>query len=211
MVRMIYSNPGPISSLDGDLSGCLYGSFLPIPSLDLFPIIADPLDIIIPGQVVVSGPSIPLNQGRKRVCLSVTNNGDRPIQVGSHYHFIETNPFLLFDREASYGFRLDIAAGTAVRFEPGETKLANLVEIGGLKIISGGNGLASGPVDLSKRNTIVKALVERGYQHAKQNPVLATVSPFSMPRQRYADAYGPTVGDKVRLGDTSLFLVSSCY
>jgi urease beta subunit len=80
------------------------------------------------------------------VSLSVTNQGDRPIQVGSHYHFIETNGSLEFDRALAYGMRLDIPAGTAVRFEPGETKTVQLVSIGGNRVIRGGNNLADGPV-----------------------------------------------------------------
>ena len=78
--------------------------------------------------------------------LEVTNRGDRPIQVGSHYHFVETNPSLVFDRAAAYGMRLDIPAGTAVRFEPGETKTVNLVAIAGNRVIAGGNAFANGPV-----------------------------------------------------------------
>jgi urease len=76
----------------------------------------------------------------------VANRGDRPIQVGSHYHFIETNSALDFDRAAAYGMRLDIPAGTAVRFEPGETKTVRLVPIAGRRVIQGGNGWAAGPV-----------------------------------------------------------------
>jgi urease len=138
--------------------------------------------------------------------LTVTNNGDRPIQVGSHYHFIETNAQLVFDRELSYGFRLDIPAGTAVRFEPGDTKLVNLTEIGGNKVITGGNGIASGVVDHSKLPLIMQNVLSNGFQHQKQIQDLAAVSPATMSRQRYADAYGPTVGDQMRLGDTELFL-----
>ena len=78
--------------------------------------------------------------------LQVANRGDRPIQVGSHYHFVETNRALLFDRRAAYGMRLDIPAGTAVRFEPGETKTVTLVSIAGARVIRGGNAWASGPV-----------------------------------------------------------------
>src|SRR6185295_16289963 len=89
---------------------------------------------------------IVLNDGRDAVKLAVTNRGDRPIQVGSHYHFIETNRALVFDRAASYGLRLDIPAGTAVRFEPGETKTVPLVAIAGHRVIRGGIGLANGPV-----------------------------------------------------------------
>jgi urease subunit gamma/beta len=87
-----------------------------------------------------------LNEGRATIELVVANSGDRPIQVGSHYHFIETNRALIFDRAASYGMRLDIPAGTAVRFEPGEKKTVRLVAIAGARVIRGGNAWASGPV-----------------------------------------------------------------
>ena len=160
----------------------------------------------IPGQVITLSEPIPINSGRKRIRIRVTNNGDRPIQVGSHYHFIETNKALCFDREAAYGFRLDIASGTAVRFEPGETKLVSLVEIGGKKIISGGNNLASGTVDRSKLSEIMNQLVSLGFQHLKETIPITLSDTTFIDRQRYADAYGPTLGDKVRLGDTALFL-----
>jgi len=100
-----------------------------------------------PGAVIARDGEIVLNAGRKTVELPVSNRGDRPIQVGSHYHFIETNRALAFDRRASYGMRLDIPAGTAVRFEPGETKTVTLVSIAGSRIIRGGNAWAGGPVD----------------------------------------------------------------
>jgi urease beta subunit len=87
-----------------------------------------------------------LNEGRQTVSLAVQNHGDRPVQVGSHYHFVETNRVLVFDRRAAYGMRLDIPAGTAVRFEPGETKTVTLVAIAGRRVIRGGNAWASGPV-----------------------------------------------------------------
>jgi urease len=189
--------------MNGDLKGALYGSFLPIPSIEIFPTVTKG---IVPGQVLVRGEPIKLNQGRKRICLRVTNNGDRPVQVGSHYHFIETNAKLRFDRELSYGYRLDIPAGTAVRFEPGETKLVNLTEIGGKKFISGGNGIATGLVDYTRLPDILTKLLKQGFQHEKQTQDLAAVSPCTMSRQRYADSFGPTTGDQVRLGDTELFL-----
>ena len=85
-------------------------------------------------------------KGRETIELQVANRGDRPIQVGSHYHFVETNRALAFDRRAAYGMRLDIPAGTAVRFEPGETKTVTLVAIAGARVIQGGNAWASGPV-----------------------------------------------------------------
>jgi urease beta subunit len=112
----------------------------------------------IPGACEVDGGEIELNAGRATVTLSVTNLGDRPIQVGSHYHFIETNPSLSFDRAAAYGKRLDIPAGTAVRFEPGDTKTVTLVDIAGNKVIHGGNGFASGPVNEQNRTAAVERL-----------------------------------------------------
>ena len=96
-----------------------------------------------------------LNAGRESITLNVTNLGDRPIQVGSHYHFIETNASLQFDRGAAYGRRLDIPAGTAVRFEPGETKTIQLIEIAGHKVIQGGNNLATGPVTEAGKNIAI--------------------------------------------------------
>jgi urease subunit beta len=93
-----------------------------------------------PGQILVKDGDIELNAGRKTVTLSVSNTGDRPIQVGSHYHFFETNPALKFDRKKARGMRLDIAAGTAVRFEPGQTREVHLVAFGGKRIVYGFRG-----------------------------------------------------------------------
>jgi urease subunit gamma/beta len=98
------------------------------------------------GEVRAGEGDLVLNEGRETVELAVTNRGDRPIQVGSHYHFIETNRALAFDRAAAYGMRLDIPAGTAVRFEPGETRTVLLVQIAGSRVIRGGNALADGPL-----------------------------------------------------------------
>ena len=103
--------------------------------------------------------------GRATVELNVTNLGDRPIQVGSHYHFIETNAALEFDRAAAYGMRLDIPAGTAVRFEPGETKTVRLVEIAGKKIIRGGNNLASGEISPSGKTAALRRVASNGFAH----------------------------------------------
>src|SRR5216117_3681865 len=86
---------------------------------------------MIPGEVKVAKAEIELNKGRKTVTIEVTNTGDRPIQVGSHYHFFETNDALKFERKKAYGFRLNIAAGTAVRFEPGQTRTVELVALSG--------------------------------------------------------------------------------
>lgn len=92
---------------------------------------------MIPGEVITKDGEIELNAGRNTVEVDVANTGDRPIQVGSHYHFYETNPALQFDREKCKGYRLDIAAGTAVRFEPGQSRTVTLVEVAGTKTIYG--------------------------------------------------------------------------
>ena len=92
---------------------------------------------MIPGEMFIQVGEIELNAGRKTVTLSVTNSGDRPIQVGSHYHFFDTNPALKFDRKKARGMRLDIAAGTAVRFEPGQTRQVNLVALAGARTVYG--------------------------------------------------------------------------
>ena len=92
---------------------------------------------MIPGEMLIKDGEIILNAGRKTVTLSVTNTGDRPIQVGSHYHFFETNPALKFDRKKARGMRLDITAGTAVRFEPGQTRKVTLVALAGKHTIYG--------------------------------------------------------------------------
>ncbi len=99
-----------------------------------------------PGEYILSDVPIELNKGRRTTQLSVINHGDRPIQVGSHYHFFETNPALDFDREKARGMRLNIAAGTAVRFEPGQTRNIELVEIDGTKTIYGFRGEVMGKV-----------------------------------------------------------------
>jgi len=92
---------------------------------------------MIPGEVLTQAGDIEFNGGRPTVTLEVTNTGDRPIQVGSHYHFFETNPALSFDRAKARGFRLDIAPGTAVRFEPGQSRTVTLVEVAGNRTIYG--------------------------------------------------------------------------
>lgn len=94
---------------------------------------------MIPGEVMCADGEIELNAGRDVVVLEVANTGDRPVQVGSHYHFAETNPGLSFDREAARGCRLDIPAGTAVRFEPGQSREVRLVPYGGARVVQGFN------------------------------------------------------------------------
>jgi urease subunit beta len=95
---------------------------------------------MIPGELFIQEGEIELNAGRKTVTLTVANSGDRPIQVGSHYHFFETNPALKFDRKKARGMRLDIAAGTAVRFEPGQTRDVQLVALAGKRVVYGFRG-----------------------------------------------------------------------
>ena len=92
---------------------------------------------MIPGEVLTQSGEIELNAGRETVEIEVANSGDRPIQVGSHYHFYETNPALSFDREKARGYRLDIPAGTAVRFEPGQSRTVTLVALGGTQTVHG--------------------------------------------------------------------------
>jgi urease subunit beta len=101
---------------------------------------------MIPGEILCGSGEIELNAGRPTVELTVVNSGDRPIQVGSHYHFYETNPVLQFDREQARGFRLDIPAGTAVRFEPGESRSVRLVAYAGARIVQGFLGCIDGPL-----------------------------------------------------------------
>ena len=99
---------------------------------------------MIPGEIRVSQGDIEINPGRKTVSLKVTNSGDRPIQVGSHYHFFETNDALKFERKSAYGYRLNIAAGTAVRFEPGQTRTVELVQLAGERKVYGFQGKVMG-------------------------------------------------------------------
>ena len=99
---------------------------------------------MIPGEMQVAAGDIELNKGRKTVTMEVTNAGDRPVQVGSHYHFFETNDALKFERQAAYGCRLNIAAGTAVRFEPGQTRTVELVALAGERKVYGFAGQVMG-------------------------------------------------------------------
>ena len=102
---------------------------------------------MIPGEMNIKAGEITLNAGRRTIKLKVANSGDRPIQVGSHYHFFETNAALSFDRDAARGFRLDIAAGTAVRFEPGQTRTVELVDYAGARKVFGFHGKVQGALE----------------------------------------------------------------
>ncbi len=150
----------PVASENGDLALALHGSFLPVPDVASFKPVAEE---VVPGACEILAGEIEINAGRASITMPVTNLGDRPIQVGSHYHFIETNASLRFDRGQAYGKRLDIPAGTAVRFEPGETKTVKLVDIAGNKIIRGGNNLASGLVSEVGRAQAMERVRAQGF------------------------------------------------
>jgi len=102
---------------------------------------------MIPGEILAAAGEIEINAGRERLRVDVANTGDRPVQVGSHYHFYETNPALRFDREPTRGFRLNIPAGTAVRFEPGQSREVELVAYAGARVVYGFNGQVMGKLD----------------------------------------------------------------
>ncbi|ABS28226.1 urease subunit gamma [Anaeromyxobacter sp. Fw109-5] len=159
----------PIAAAHGDLALALYGSFLPVPPLSAFaeaPAAAP--EEAIPGEVLPAPGEVVLNDGREAIQVAVTNLADRPVQVGSHYHFAEVNPLLRFDRARAYGRRLDLPAGMAVRFEPGETRTVALVEIAGRRIVRGGNALATGPVSEEGRRRIVEEARRRGFAHEEE-------------------------------------------
>ena len=105
------------------------------------------MDYLIPGEIITEDGYIELNSGNDVITISVSNSGDRPIQVGSHYHFFETNKALIFNREITLGMRLDIPAGTAIRFEPGDTTEVKLVSYSGYRNVFGFNSLINGPLD----------------------------------------------------------------
>jgi urease subunit alpha len=147
---------------------------------------------MIPGEFFAneneSEQNIHLNQGLEPKELKVTNTGDRPVQIGSHFHFYEVNPALQFDREMALGYRLNIPAGTAVRFEPGETRSVMLIPLGGPGRVIGLNGLTN-------RST-----------HPSDGRKTVAAPHLHVSRSKYASMYGPTVGDRIRLADTDLFV-----
>ncbi|OVA15399.1 Urease [Macleaya cordata] len=197
-----------IASENGNLELALHGSFLPVPTPDKF---SETEDDRVPGEFSFATGNIMLNTGRRAVILKVVNTADRPVQIGSHYHFIEVNPYLVFDRRRSYGMRLNIPAGTAIRFEPGDMKSVTLVSIEGRQVIRGGNGIVDGPVDVSQIGKVMKTVTEKAFGNAEEvnasegitgeAPIVTRV----ISREAYANMYGPTTGDKIRLGDSNLF------
>eukprot|EP00611_Tribonema_gayanum_P030756 TRINITY_DN863_c0_g1_i1.p1 TRINITY_DN863_c0_g1~~TRINITY_DN863_c0_g1_i1.p1 ORF type:complete len:880 (-),score=328.51 TRINITY_DN863_c0_g1_i1:499-3066(-) len=206
----------PISQEHGDLNLALQGSFLPVPDPDSFPPLEPHLKSIAPGKVFTAPGVLDLNAGRATLTLAVTNLSDRPIQVGSHYHFIETNPQLRFDRAKAYGKRLHILAGTAVRFEPGDTKRVTLVDIAGNKVVRGGNNLCNGAVYADALEGVMTRVTAGGFAHQVEEPAAeqaakpkkqkADGTNGQVTREHYATMYGPTTGDVLRLGDTELYV-----
>lgn len=192
----------PIVALDGDMALALYGSALPFPDLASFGELEKDYDV--PGGTLPAAGRITLNAGRELVELGVTNTGDRPIQVGSHYHFIETNPSLMFDRAAAFGKRLNVPAGASVRFEPGESKTITLVAIGGAKVVVSGNRLVDGAASPERLGEVMERVTSRGFLHAPSGTPPAAGTPLTMSHAAYNAMFGPTVGDRVRLGDTGL-------
>jgi len=197
----------PIAAEHGNLEAALAGSFLPVPSLDLFPVHAEDEDGAEPGQVIPEAGTITLNANRIFKELTVTNTGDRPIQVGSHYAFVETNKALEFDRLAAIGMRLNVPSGASVRFEPGETKTVTLASIGGNQSVVMGNRLTNGPVNAGgakHHEAILQRAVQGGFKHKASSTPVPAGKAYVMDRSAYADMYGPTTGDHIRLGDTCL-------
>jgi urease subunit beta len=123
----------------------------------------------IPGELLTDDEPVEINAGRETATVTVENTGDRPVQVGSHFHFFETNPGLAFDRETAYGMRLNVPAGTAVRFEPGAERDVELVAIGGDRIVHGMGGLVNGPLDDEEvRNRALERAEAAGYLGAER-------------------------------------------
>lgn len=158
----------PIQREHGDLSLALYGSFLPVQSGPSPASFTPQFEGLKPGEVLPHPSPVIINEGRDVITLEVTNRGDRPIQVGSHYHFIEVNRDLVFDRARAYGRRLNIEAGTAVRFEKDQIRSVELVPIAGDQVIRGGNGLASGKVTLENQQKAMEQVLQRGFGHKEQ-------------------------------------------
>lgn len=120
-------------------------------------------DQLVPGETLPSGETVRINDGRETATVTVRNTGDRPVQVGSHYHFFEVNAALSFDREVAFGMRLDVPAGTARRFEPGDEAAVDLVAIGGDRIISGMNSLVDGPLDEDHKQSALERAEKDGF------------------------------------------------
>jgi urease len=225
----------PIGRDHGDLAAALAGSFLPVPDASLFETTTSTTTSttsqqLTPGQVITdstlaqSDIIINAQSTADLIELTVTNTGDRPIQVGSHYAFVETNKALVFDRRAAIHMRLNIPSGTAVRFEAGEAKQVTLVPIGGAQIVHTGNRLTCGPDAIGTTSTtsttssssdpfatqtvdetaIMERVIAQGFGHVESSTPLTPGKAYTLTRAQYAEMYGPTTGDLVRLADTDL-------
>jgi len=126
--------------------------------------VSDSTDGIVPGEVVTDEGAVRINGDRETATVTVANTGDRPVQVGSHFHFFEANRALAFDRAAAFGMRLDVPAGTAVRFEPGETREVELVAFGGERVVSGMNAMTDGPLDEATKAAALDRLAAAGFE-----------------------------------------------
>lgn len=131
---------------------------------------------MIPGEYVLASGEITGNQGRETRTIEIVNTGDRPVQIGSHFHFAEVNPSIRFDRREGYGFRLDIPAGTAVRLEPGDVRSVDLVAIGGDRVVSGFRDLVDGPLEDRKHD------VWRGREDSWRRTSAAGDAPQDLPQ-----------------------------
>lgn len=150
----------PICREAGDAELALYGSGLTRMQKSWSP---DNASSAAPGQSLVADSDIELNAGRESIELAVVNMGDRPVQVGSHFPFFEANAQLHFDRSQAYGFRLNIPSGTAVRFEPGESKKVGLVAVDGERVVHGGSGLIAGSLNEENKTAALARAKERGF------------------------------------------------
>ncbi len=207
--RILVTVHNPIGSDDGDLARALYGSFLPVPDESLFPMAeAAAYDHARqPGALVAVKGTVTLNEGRQRIKLRVTSKGDRPIQVGSHYHFIETNPQLEFDRGKAYGFRLDIAAGTSVRFEPAtprRSRWSRSVATGSSAVAITSRPVPWTPAASTRSCASCRRPASRTSPSPSATTAISTPSRWTAPA--YAAMFGPTTGDRVRLGSTDLWI-----
>ncbi|CAF0880370.1 unnamed protein product [Didymodactylos carnosus] len=196
----------PICTDQGDLELALYGSFLPLPSLERFQQNGDVESGSHPGEIFLKDAQpIAINNDRDSTFLTVTNESNELISIGSHFHFVEANRHLSFDRNLAYGMRL---VGDILTFAPGEQKEAPIIPIGGLRIIHGGNGLFDGPVNEENLKKNQKNLRKNNFLHVdeKNNTEKSArrSTKYTITREQYLTRYGPTTGDRMLLGDTNL-------
>ncbi|CAF1081980.1 unnamed protein product [Adineta ricciae] len=201
----------PICNDTGDLELAFYGSFLPVPSPDLFQKENDTETGPHPGEMFLKdNQPIIINADRDSIYITVTNESSELISIGSHFHFIEANRHLAFDRTLAYGMRLNIPAGDILTFNPNEQKEVPLIPIGGQRIIHGGNGLFDGPVSDENLKKNQKNLRKNNFLHVDEKTSIEKANSrqtkYPIPRDLYLGRYGPTTGDRILLGDTNLII-----